>query len=78
MNKFTHSDNNKRKERKSNISSSTIAAVYTLSLGIFLILGSTLLPAAASINSHVPKAFAVDESSEIQTIDINFNEINIE
>ena len=72
MNKFinTDTDNNKRKKRKEG--SSTIA-VYTISLGIFFILGSMLLP--ASIN-YVPKAFAVDES-EIQTIDINFNEPTI-
>jgi plastocyanin len=75
MNKFinTDTDNNKRKKRKDGNRSSTIA-VYTISLGIFFILGSMLLP--ASINSHVQNAFAVDES-EIQTMDINFNEQTI-
>jgi plastocyanin len=70
MNEFINTDNNKRKKRKDN--SSTIA-VYTISLGIFFILGSMLL--SASIN-NAPKAFAVDES-EIQTMDINFNEPTI-
>ncbi len=70
MNEFIITDNNKRKKRKGG--SSTIA-VYTISLGIFFILGSMLLP--ASIN-YIPKAFAVEES-EIQTMDINFNEPTI-
>ncbi|MGI9011292.1 MAG: cupredoxin domain-containing protein [Nitrososphaeraceae archaeon] len=76
-NKFIHTDtHNKRKKiRKGNSSSSTITAVYTITLGVFLILGSTLLP-AASINSHVPKAFAIEES-DIETIDTNFNEPTI-
>ncbi|HJU58276.1 MAG TPA: plastocyanin/azurin family copper-binding protein [Nitrososphaeraceae archaeon] len=74
INIATEEDNKRKKIRKGN-SSSTIATVYTISLGVFLILGSMSLLSPASIN-YVPKAFAVEES-EIQTIDINFNEPTI-
>ncbi len=67
MNKFIDTKDNKRKKGKD--SNSTIAAIYTFSLCIFLILGSISL-SPASINSHVPKAFAVEEL-DIQTIDIH-------